>query len=81
VELSAVLHARGPDGGWLTGGSAVLRVAAAVPALWPLSQVGRLPPISLMVEPGYQLLARHRHQLGRLLGVASCRFPGDQPPE
>jgi len=80
AELSEVLHVRDQDGDWLTGGSAVLRVASAVPALWPLAQVGRLAPISLMVEPGYRLLARHRHRLGRLLGVSSCRFPGDRRP-
>jgi predicted DCC family thiol-disulfide oxidoreductase YuxK len=79
AELAAVLHVRGPDGDWSTGGGAVLRIASAVPALWPLAQIGRLPPISLVVEPGYRLLARHRHQLGRLLGVSSCRFAGDPP--
>jgi predicted DCC family thiol-disulfide oxidoreductase YuxK len=78
--LKAALHVRGPEGDWWTGGEASLRIAAAVPALWPLAQVGRLPLISSMVEPAYRLLARHRDRLGRLLGAAHCRFRGDQGP-
>lgn len=78
AELREALHMRDGEGRWWTAGEATLRIAAAVPLLRPLAVVGRLPIISLAVEPGYRLLARYRDRLGRLLGAASCRFAGDR---
>jgi len=41
--------------------------------------VGSLPILNRLVEPGYQLLASHRDQIGRLVGADRCRFAGDAP--
>ncbi|MBA3689598.1 MAG: DUF393 domain-containing protein [Chloroflexi bacterium] len=78
-DLQAVLNVRGPHGEWWTGGEAALRIAMAVPALWSIAWVGRLPVIAGLVEPAYRLVARNRHRLGRLLGATHCRFPRDEP--
>ncbi len=71
--LLASMHAVTPDGVWLRGGEAWLRIMALVPALRPLAAIGRLPLLCHLVEPGYALIARNRHRLGRLVGRASCR--------
>jgi predicted DCC family thiol-disulfide oxidoreductase YuxK len=77
--MTASLHAGVPGRGWSTGGEAALRIARAIPALRSLAVVGSLPILNRLVEPGYQLLASHRDQIGRLIGAERCRFAGDAP--
>jgi predicted DCC family thiol-disulfide oxidoreductase YuxK len=77
AAMTATLHAGVPGDGWSTGGEAALRIARAIPALRSLAVVGSLPILNRLVEPGYQLLASHRDQIGRLVGAERCRFAGD----
>lgn len=68
------LHARDRDGQWLRGGAACLRIAAALPLLMPLALAGRLPFAAALVERGYQVVARNRHRLSRVLRLENCKF-------
>ncbi len=70
------MHAVSPAGDWVHGGAAWLRIMGLVPVLRPVAAVGRLPLLRHLVEPGYALVARHRHRLGRLVGRSSCRTNG-----
>jgi predicted DCC family thiol-disulfide oxidoreductase YuxK len=79
AAMTATLHAGVPGRGWSTGGEAALRIARAIPVLRTLAVVGSLPILNRLVEPGYQLLASHRDQIGRLVGADRCRFAGDAP--
>jgi len=79
AAMTATLHAGVPGRGWSTGGAAALRIARAIPVLRTLAVVGSLPILNRLVEPGYQLLASHRDQIGRLVGADRCRFAGDAP--
>ncbi|MGH2393258.1 MAG: thiol-disulfide oxidoreductase DCC family protein [Candidatus Limnocylindria bacterium] len=65
--LSSALHVVEPDGQWVSGAEAVLRIAETVPRLRPIARLGRLPVVNRLVEPLYQLVARHRHRLSRLI--------------
>jgi predicted DCC family thiol-disulfide oxidoreductase YuxK len=73
-ELAMTLHVRDLDGRWVRGGAAYMRIAAALPVLTPLALAGRLLFASTVIERGYQLVARNRHRLSRLLGLDGCRF-------
>jgi predicted DCC family thiol-disulfide oxidoreductase YuxK len=66
-ELAGALHVFRPDGSSVSGGHAVLEVAAAVPRLRPVAALGRLPIVNRLVDPLYRLVARHRHSLSRLI--------------
>jgi predicted DCC family thiol-disulfide oxidoreductase YuxK len=68
--LSSALHIVEPDGHWVSGGAAVLRIAETIPRLRPIARLGRLPVVNRLVEPLYRLVARHRHRLSRLLPPA-----------
>jgi predicted DCC family thiol-disulfide oxidoreductase YuxK len=68
--LSSALHVVEPDGRWVSGGEAVLRIAETLPRLRSVARLGRLPVVNRLVEPMYRLVARHRHRLSRLLRPA-----------
>ena len=68
--LSSAMHVVEPDGRWVSGAEAVLRIAETIPRLRPIAWLGRLPVVNRLVEPLYQLIARHRHRLSRLLPPA-----------
>ena len=74
--LLETMHVRDRDGRWERGGAAVLRIAAAVPLLRPLAVAARLPPVRWAIDAWYRVVARHRHRLGRLLGLDSCTYRG-----
>ena len=58
-QLMSKMHARLPDGQWVTGMEAFRRIYAAIGFRW-LIPVTRLPVISHLLEAGYRLFARHR---------------------
>jgi predicted DCC family thiol-disulfide oxidoreductase YuxK len=68
--LTSALHVIEPDGTWISGGAAVLRIAEVIPRLRLVARLGRLPVVDRLVEPMYGLVARHRHRLSRLLRSA-----------
>ncbi len=74
-ELLAALHVRGADGRWHRGGDAVLTALEALPHWRPLARLVRRSPVSLLVEPGYRLVAANRGLASRLLGAEACPLP------
>lgn len=75
-DLASMLHLVASNGRVFTGAEAVLAAGRLVPR-WKLvarafdHRIGHL-----VLEPMYQLVARHRRQVGRLLGLpASCPVP------
>lgn len=72
-ELMAEIHARLPDGTWITGVEAFRRLYSAVGLRW-LVMPTRWPVVSQLVEYGYRVFARNRLRLtGRCQG--ECRIP------
>lgn len=58
-QLMSKMHARLPDGQWVTGMEAFRRIYGAIGFRW-LIPVTRLPIISHLLEAGYWLFARQR---------------------
>lgn len=58
-DLMAKMHARLPDGTWITGVEVFRRMYAAV-GFGPLVWLSRWPGISHMMDLGYTLFARNR---------------------
>jgi predicted DCC family thiol-disulfide oxidoreductase YuxK len=73
-ELATTLHVLDGAGHWERGGAACLRIATVLPALAPLSLVGRLPLVRGWIERLYELVARNRHRLSRSFGLDNCRL-------
>jgi len=71
-ELLAVMHVVDGAGRWDRGGGAWLCIADTIPVLRPLGLAGRLPLADLAVEWLYQLVARNRGRLSRVLGLDRC---------
>ena len=81
-RLIETIHVVDTQGHWTTGGEAWLRIMDLVPVLRPLAMMGRLPGVRALLEPAYDLVAAHRHELGRLLGASACRYtPPPAPTE
>jgi len=71
-ELMAVMHGVLPDGRLLTR-VAVFREAWRLAGLgWVLAPTA-WPGLRWLADRGYELFARHRIRLGRLLGASDCR--------
>jgi predicted DCC family thiol-disulfide oxidoreductase YuxK len=68
-ELIRALHVRDGCGRWSRAGDAMLRIAAELPVLVPLSIIGRLPGMSRPVEVAYRLVADNRRLISRVLGI------------
>ena len=45
-----------------------------VPVLRPLALMGRLPGVRARSQPAYDLVAAHRHELGRCSVPGACRY-------
>ncbi len=72
-ELMAKIHARLPDGTWITGVEVFRRVYSAVGLKW-LVMPTRWPVVSDLVEWGYRVFARNRLRwTGRCQDA--CRVP------
>jgi len=69
------LYVIATDGQRYRGARAVFVTLRSLPGAWGLlGYVGALPPVSLLAEPVYRLVARHRTRLSRWLGLAQCRL-------
>ncbi len=72
-ELMDVIHARRPDGSWITEVEVFRQLYSAV-GLSGLAWISRLPILSQLADWGYQLFARNRLRLtGRCSSDGSCR--------
>jgi predicted DCC family thiol-disulfide oxidoreductase YuxK len=78
-ELMASLHARLPDGTWLTGVDSFRAVYAAV-GLRRLVALSRLAPVSWALERGYAWFARNRLRLTGRCEADACAAPGPARP-
>jgi len=78
-ELLARLHVRDTHGRWHRGGSAALRIAEMIPALFPLAMVARLPGARRVTDAAYDLVARNRRALSGWLRLDACRFDPESP--
>jgi predicted DCC family thiol-disulfide oxidoreductase YuxK len=67
-DLRRALHVVDTEGHWASGGEAVLWTMDRLPALSWLARMARLPLVSLLVEPGYRLVADHRARFAWLAG-------------
>jgi predicted DCC family thiol-disulfide oxidoreductase YuxK len=70
--LETALHARDLHGTWTAGGPAVIRIADALPVLWPLALWARLPGAGWLIERAYDAVAANRHRISRALGLTVC---------
>ena len=71
VLLDAI-HVRDADGRWSVGGSALTRIAEAVPLFRPIAIVARVPVFGRFVDWTYTRIAANRHRISRLLGDDTC---------
>ncbi|MGD8623135.1 MAG: DUF393 domain-containing protein [Anaerolineae bacterium] len=73
-----------PDGRRFAGARAVFETMRRLPGIWrPLGAMGAWPPLSLLAEPFYRLVARNRGRISRWLGLDRCALPdpaGDGAP-
>ena len=69
------LHAVDELGRWWVGPAAALEIAERVPILRPLAWLSRMPLAYPVIDAGYSLIARNRHQLSRLLRLDACLTP------
>ena len=77
ADLLERLHVVDAGGTWSSGGSAMTRIAAEIPALAPLSFVGRLPIVSAFVDTAYRLVAARRPAISRWMRLDRCHFEPD----
>lgn len=74
-RIRQAMHARLADGRTVSGPDALLVVAAAIPSLWLLRWLGRVPGFRYIAGPLYRWLARHRYALSAACAHASCTLP------
>jgi predicted DCC family thiol-disulfide oxidoreductase YuxK len=72
AALLQALHVRDGSGRWARGGAASVRIAAAVPLLWPLSVLGHVPGMGWLAERAYRFVAGHRKAISRVLNLDRC---------
>jgi predicted DCC family thiol-disulfide oxidoreductase YuxK len=76
--LSSALHVVDRASGTIaSGGNAALAIAGRLPGGRVADLVARIPPARWAVGLGYELVARHRHRIGRWLRLEgpSCDVP------
>lgn len=69
------LHVVTPDGRVHNGGASIRMALRALPWLWPAYYLWFIPGVPWLMDRLYYLMARHRHRLGRWLGLEACRLP------
>jgi predicted DCC family thiol-disulfide oxidoreductase YuxK len=75
-----VLYLVQPDGQRFAGARAVFETMRRLPGLWRLiGAIGAFPPLSLLAEPFYRLVARNRGRISRWLGLDRCALPDPAP--
>ena len=73
AELRQAIHVRDASGRWFTGGAATIRIAGEIRPLRLLATVAGTPILARRIDAIYELVARNRHRISRLLGDAACR--------
>lgn len=72
---SCSVYAIAPDGSRWHGARAVFQMVRQLPGVWGwIGRIGALPPVSVLAEPFYQLVARNRMRLSRWFGLTQCRL-------
>ncbi|MGQ9850384.1 MAG: thiol-disulfide oxidoreductase DCC family protein [Aggregatilineaceae bacterium] len=81
-QAAQALYLLAPDGRRYRGARAVFMTLRSLPGWWSLlGTVWALPPLSLLAEPFYRLVARHRAAVSRWLGLTQCQLkpPAERP--
>jgi len=78
-ELMARMHARLPDGSWITGVEVFRRMYTAV-GFGPLVWFSRCPGISHLLDLGYFVFARNRLWLTGRCKSGTCSIDPAKPP-
>ncbi len=73
--LTDALHAVDATGRWTVGAAATLEIARRLPVLRRFTPLARLPFAMAALDLGYRVVADHRQQLSRLLGLQVCKVP------
>jgi predicted DCC family thiol-disulfide oxidoreductase YuxK len=68
-DLAAAVHLVRADGTVARGATAVIGAGRRVPALGALAALYDHPLGHALWEPAYRMVARHRHRIGRALGL------------
>jgi predicted DCC family thiol-disulfide oxidoreductase YuxK len=65
------------SGGRRFGGArAIFMILTRLPGVWPLlGAVGAFPPVNLLCEPFYRVIAANRSRISGWLGLTHCRVP------
>ncbi len=75
AQAAQALYAVAPDGRRLRGARAVFETLRYLPGWWGVvGTLGAWTPVSLLAEPCYRLVARHRARLSRWLGLTQCQL-------
>ncbi len=75
-QAAAAAYAVRPDGTRYRGARAIFETLRRVPGFWGVvGWIGALPPLSLLAEPFYRVIAHHRGRISAWLGLAQCRVP------
>jgi predicted DCC family thiol-disulfide oxidoreductase YuxK len=78
LPLTAALHVVDEATGMIrVGGDAALAIGRALPGGRVVAVLGRIAPFRVAVRLGYDLVARHRRRIGRLLRLEgpACELP------
>ena len=78
LPLTAALHAIDERTGAVhAGGDAAIAIGAALPGGWLVRVLGAVPPVRWGIGRAYDLVARHRHRIGRWLRLEGpvCDVP------
>ena len=69
----ALVAVRPADNRRWRGARAVFEAMRRLPGVWGvIGRIGALPPVSLLAEPFYRVIAHHRGTISRYLGLAQC---------
>lgn len=80
AETERAVIAVRADGRRYRGARAVFELLRRVPGFWGIvGRIGALPPLSLLAEPAYRIVAHHRARISRWLGLTECRIPESKP--
>ncbi|NDJ77465.1 MAG: DUF393 domain-containing protein [Chloroflexi bacterium] len=73
-ETSRALYLVHPDGRRWRGARAFFGAMRALPGVWgSIGAIGTLPPVFVLAEPFYRLVAHNRAAISRRLGLNACR--------
>jgi len=74
-QLLDALHAVDDAGHWWVGADAMVEIARRIRLLRPVTVFARFAPGKWTAERLYRLVANHRLEISRVLGMSACKRP------